>query len=292
MRREVCMYTVIGAVVSLAMVQAQANVAVPIEVKITSNAPAGGVYLTPVWVGFHDGSFDSYNGGLSAQPGLEEIAEVGSSATISADFLAGKTYVDTSGGPAVSATVASTQAGSERVDGTVGGGPIAPGTTVTITRDVETSGVNRYFSYASMVLASSDYFVANGDPLVHDLSSLVSLGDSLSFDIGLSGLVNDAGTEINDFFTSAGNPLVGIPGVDASLGADESGVVTNISNPFANFLNAPGGFDFSDLDFNNTSLYPDGIATITISVVPEPASIAAMGLGLVGLTMLRRRRSA
>ena len=33
-----------------------------IQVTVTNNAPAGGAYLTPVWLGFHDGSFDSYNG--------------------------------------------------------------------------------------------------------------------------------------------------------------------------------------------------------------------------------------
>lgn len=48
-----------------------------VRVTISSNAPTGGVALTPLWAGFHDGSFDSYNGGQSAQQGIERIAEDG-----------------------------------------------------------------------------------------------------------------------------------------------------------------------------------------------------------------------
>lgn len=64
-----------------------------VRVEIQSNAPQGGVALTPLWVGFHNGSFDSYNGGLSAEEGLERIAEDGNASVLSNDFLAGRTYV-------------------------------------------------------------------------------------------------------------------------------------------------------------------------------------------------------
>ncbi len=47
------------------------------RVEIENIGPTGGVAITPVWVGFHDGSFDSYNGGLSNQLGLELLAEDG-----------------------------------------------------------------------------------------------------------------------------------------------------------------------------------------------------------------------
>ena len=92
-----------------------------IQVTVTNNAPAGGVSLTPVWVGFHNGSFDSYNGGLSSQPGLERIAEDGNPAVISSDFLGGYTYIDDSGVDPVSDRVLSSQSGADRVDGLVGG---------------------------------------------------------------------------------------------------------------------------------------------------------------------------
>jgi len=53
---------------SIPQVQAQTQ---QVRVEVTSNAPTGGVAITPLWVGFHNGSFDSYNGGLSSQEGLE-----------------------------------------------------------------------------------------------------------------------------------------------------------------------------------------------------------------------------
>ena len=59
---------------------------IDVRVEITNNAPTGGVAITPAWVGFHSGSFDSYNGGLASQPGLESIAEDGSTALISSQF--------------------------------------------------------------------------------------------------------------------------------------------------------------------------------------------------------------
>ena len=109
----------------LFLMNGQSDAQIQVRVDVTNNAPAGGVAITPLWVGFHDGSFDSYNGGLSSQPGLERIAEDGDTSQISADFLNDLTYIDTSGGPAVSATVASSQTGT-RVDGTIASADAAP----------------------------------------------------------------------------------------------------------------------------------------------------------------------
>ncbi len=276
------------------LVAGQAAVAaVQVQVEVTSNAPADGVYLTPVWVGFHNGSFDSYNSGLSAQPGLERIAEDGDATQLSTDFGDGKTYVDTSGGPAVSATVDSGQAGGERVQGSVGGGPIGPGSTHTAMFMIDQTGENQYFSYASMVIASSDYFIANGSAAAHDLSGLMNIGDEVSFTVGASGSVNDAGTEVNDFATSAANGLFGIPGgqTGPDQGADEGGVVASVTDPYDDFLNRPTDFDtnFPNFQFNDSGLYPNGIATVTISVVPEPASMSVL-MGLGAWVLGRRRR--
>ena len=122
----------------------------PVRVTITNNSPDGGTFITPVWVGFHDGSFDTYNGGLSSQEGLERLAEDGDTSVISSDFLGGYTYIDPVG--PTSARILSAQAGADRVDGTVGGAPIAPGDSVSLDLVIDTDGSNRYFSYASMVL--------------------------------------------------------------------------------------------------------------------------------------------
>jgi len=261
-----------------------------VQVTVTSNAPTGGVALTPLWGGFHNGSFDSYNGGLAVQPGIESIAEDGDASLLSSDFLDGYTYVDNG----TNSRVLTSQT-SGRVDGVIGSPtgppPIQPGESVSAIFSID-AAQNGYFSYASMVLPSNDFLVFNGNPFAHDVSSLFTGGGPISFDIGLAGTVNDVGTEINDFDFTAGNGLFGLPGGQAgpNQGADEFGVVTNIAgDPFANFLNLPGD-DLSLFNFNDTSIYSRGIATITISSVPEPSSAIALIAGLAGVC-LRRRRS-
>lgn len=252
--------------------------AAPISLKVMVNnlAPEGGTSLTPVWVGFHDGSFDSYNGGETSSAALQALAEDGDTGSISAAFAA------TPGG----------------VDGAVlGDNPplIQPGQSGQAMFTIDNGASNRYFSYASMVLASNDYFVANGNPLVHDISSLLDGSvNEISFFIGLLGTVNDAGTEVNDFNSSAGNPLFpGLPAgqTAAGQGADENGVITIVDNPYLNFLNTPTGVDLSALDF---SQYPNGIAEVTLSsAVPIPAALplAMTGFSMIfGMSRLRKKK--
>lgn len=287
----------LSAFAAAAVCAAAPSGATDLQVEVTNVGPAGGVQITPLWVGFHDGSFDSYNGGLSTQPGLERIAEDGTTGDLSADFLAGNTYVQ--GG--VSGVFVTSQT-TGRVDGTLvstGPPPIAPGESVAQVFTVADDGSNSFFSYAAMVLPSNDYFLANGNPNAHDLSTLLggaALGTEITFFIGTT--VNDAGTEVNDFSTSAANglfPQLGLgPGQGGpNIGADENGVVTNVDGiPFAGFLNSPSDLDTNPdaalIDFNRADLYANGIAQVTITVVPEPGSLALLGLG--GLTLMRRRR--
>ncbi|MDJ0846247.1 spondin domain-containing protein [Crocosphaera sp.] len=270
-----------------------------VRVKVENLSPTGGVSLTPVWVGFHDGSFDSYNPGASAQLGLELLAEDGNTEQITEDFNNNLTYINSNN---ESETVPSTQVG-QRVDGTLGGGPITPGNKASgMFEIIDEDNTNRYFSYASMILPSNDYYIANGDPFIWDLLPLFSREvSSISFNVGLSERVNDGGSEINDFTTSAGNPLYpGLPPgqTGPQQGEDENGVNENVADPYANFLNRPADFDtdFAALDFNDETLYPNGIARITITRVSVPESSTTIGLmGIGGLFLLgaslRRRHS-
>ena len=66
-----------------------------VVVTIENRVPANGTFQTPVWIGFHDGGFDSYDIGTLAStlpmPGsdaIERIAEDGNPGPISAGFSA------------------------------------------------------------------------------------------------------------------------------------------------------------------------------------------------------------
>lgn len=249
--------------------------ATSLRVTITNNAPGGGAYITPVWTAFHDGSFDTFSVGDSASPGLEAIAEDGNVGPLSELF-------------------ANSAPGG--VQGVTGGGPIAPGQTVTQIFTIADDGSNNYFSYASMVLPSSDYFIGNGDPTVHNLAKL--LDGTLSeivLNVGMPGSIYDAGTEINDFDTTAGNGLfANIPGgqMGPNQGADENGVVQGVfgDNPYADFLNA-AGLDLALLNFLDVDLYDKGLATIRIEVVPVPAALPLFMAALGALGFVKRRQA-
>ncbi|MBN8247665.1 MAG: spondin domain-containing protein [Verrucomicrobia bacterium] len=77
--------------------------AISVQVTIENLAPANETFLTPVWGGFHDGSFDLYNSGEAASMALERIAEDGNTAPLNAAFLAampsGVDGVIANGGP-------------------------------------------------------------------------------------------------------------------------------------------------------------------------------------------------
>ncbi|MEL6816982.1 MAG: spondin domain-containing protein, partial [Cyanobacteria bacterium J06598_3] len=85
-----------------------------------------------------------------------------------------------------------------QLDGQIGQAPIAPGATVRSSITVDGSQDNAaYFSYASMVLPSNDFFVANGDPLEHRIFD--DLGNFIGAEFYILGNeVLDAGTEVND----------------------------------------------------------------------------------------------
>ncbi len=153
--------------------------AVDVTVTIENLAPANGNFLTPMWVGFHNGGFDSYDIGTPATPGLERIAEDGNTGPISGEFLA-------SGFGAVDATIPGPN------------GPIAPGDTATMTFNLDANAASsRFFSYASMIIPSNDAFVANASGTAHQVFD--ELGNFVGGSFVLMGSrVRDAGTEVND----------------------------------------------------------------------------------------------
>lgn len=158
-----------------------------VNILLSNAAPSNATFQTPVWVGFHDGTFDTYDGGLAASalpiPGsvaMERIAEDGNTGPLMADFAA---------------------LNAGRFDATVPGpnGPFAPGDSTSRTFLLDSScPQDRYFSYASMVIPSNDAFIANGNPMAHPVFD--GAGNFIGQDFFVAGpsAVNDAGTEAND----------------------------------------------------------------------------------------------
>ncbi|MEM7454981.1 MAG: spondin domain-containing protein [Planctomycetota bacterium] len=156
-------------------------------VTIRNTAPLSGTFQTPVWVGFHGGEFDIYDRGVPASdlpiPGsvaLERIAEDGNTAELSMDF-------DVVSPNGVQETVLSNVPGRP---------PLAPRDRVARLYRLNPDE-HRYFSYSSMVIPSNDAFVANGNPLAHQIFDASGNFVAQSFNVN-GDEVLDAGTEIND----------------------------------------------------------------------------------------------
>ena len=242
--------------------------AAQLQVTFTNNAST---YLTPLWAGFHDGGFDTFDVGSSASASIEALAEDGNQSVLASEFA---------------------EYSSAAVGGAVGAGPLGKGDTFTGVFDLSTDGSNDYFSFASMVLPSSDFFIGNSNPLSFNISSLLEGStSSISFDVAS---VYDAGTEVNDFETSAGNPLLGIaPGQTApNQGANQNGVVTRVGGlAYASFLNS-AGLDIVNLNFDDfTSIASIELTVIpdNVSAVPVPAAAFLFAPALLGFIGLRRK---
>jgi len=242
MRREIRTLALAMAVMfaGTALVQAQDTT---VEVTIENVAPRNGVALTPIWVGFHSGSFDSYNGGLTSLEGLERVAEDGNTSLISEQFLdfrrrrGGYTYIDNSGSAPASRLVRTGDLSDRfRQDATLGRQPLRPGQTTSQRFRLRADGSNDFFSYVSMVLPTNDYFVANGSPVAHDIGRILRRGRGrVSFFIGTpNGGVNDAGTESENFQFSAGNAL--FPGRNLPGGQVEPNTGRSTNLPIANVV--------------------------------------------------------
>ena len=201
-------------------VQAQAF---EVQVKIENLSPEGGLYFTPVWVGFHDGSFDLYDQGAAASEGVERFAEDGDFGALINDFSV------TTGQDAVILNP----------EGFAGAPIFDPGLASYETFDLDPM-TNQYFSYGAMILPSNDAFVANGDPMAHRL-----FDDEGQFTGPVSFIVYgeevlDAGTEDNTetdaAFLNQSAPDTGVtsggvvalhPGFNGSAG-NPSGTPVNI----------------------------------------------------------------
>jgi Ca2+-binding RTX toxin-like protein len=205
-----------------------------LTISIENLAPSNGTLLTPVWFGFHNGTFDTYDRGRPASPGLERVAEDGNVDQINREF---------------------TLAGFGTVQGAVFGsegtpGPIDIGETASATITLDANDLtSRYFSYASMILPSNDFFVANGNERAHEIFD--DQGNFIGADFTILGSqVLDAGSEVNDE-VPANTAFFGQQ--TPNTGVTEDGVVQLATGfiPGGSILSTPqfANADFTAIDY-------------------------------------------
>lgn len=157
---------------------------VDVVVTIESLVPDKGVYFSPVWVGFHNGSFDLFDLGSLASEGVERIAEDGNMDALRADFAA-----DTNDTGGIDGAITS--------PGGFEGLPVFdPGETSSAEFTLSPWG-NRYMSFASMVVPSNDAFIGNHNPWAIELFDAAGTFKGKKIVTILGSMVWDAGTELN-----------------------------------------------------------------------------------------------
>lgn len=140
---------------------------------------------------------------------------------------------------------------------------------------------------------------ANGGFYVGANNGLFSqLSGSLLIDPGLGGdtlTVSFSQAVTNVSFNFGVVDLLASPGTagDALALADGNGVTQSVVTSYlGNDLFPQGSVSFTDLaGFTSLTITDAQAFVIGLTNVPEPASIAAFGLGLAGLAALRRRRA-
>ncbi len=182
-----------------ASVTGQENISISFE----NVALDGGFSLTPLWVGLHDGSFDLFDDNSAASAGVELLAEDGDASTLETEFAAaGRIQMS----------------GIGNADGFPGAPVVEPGETATAVLNVTDSTLQRFLSFASMVIPSNDAFVGNEDPDAYRIfNNDGSFAGPVTIEI-YGADIWDAGTEVND---TMGAPFSTIGG-DAT---DENGTI-------------------------------------------------------------------
>ncbi len=231
-----------------------------VTVQVENLAPENGTYLTPVWVGFHDGNFDFIEIGSTASEGLERLAEDGNTLVIGDELL----------DPEVNAGT---------VNGTIFSGgdipPIAPGASASLTFTLDSDAFqSRYFSFASMVIPSNDAFIGNEDPKAHRVFDANGGFVGNSFTIQGSEVL-DAGTETNSEIPTS---TAFLEQASPNTGEDESGTI----KIHPGFQAAGSGGILDEARFASADFKADGyqVARITLTASePEPQEAPTFVLG-------------
>lgn len=119
---------------------------VQLKVMIENLAPTNSVSFAPLHVGFNNGTFDALDNGQPASAAIISVAELGSGTEWQSAFTAAE---------------------PNSTCGTIGGA-LLPGQTSSATFVIDTA-INSFFTFASMVLPSNDFFIGNDSPKKYQL---------------------------------------------------------------------------------------------------------------------------
>ena len=235
--------------------------AASLQISITNNQAADGVYLTPLASIVHDGNFDSFDRNSNASQSLELLAEEGDPSAILAD-----------------AEAAGAAAGAIVAPGGFGGAPVIdPGETASIKLKVTDPTTNRYFSFLSMVIPSNDVFIGNDDSMAYEVFDIAGAFTGLGAIQIYSNDAWDAGTEENN---GSGAPF----NTAGGTATDTDEPIQRLGNLFfLNGQNTPAG---TRIDLSGRTL----LATIKVSEVPLPAGFPLLLAGLGAFGWMKRRK--
>lgn len=261
------LFSCLAVVAALAFIASPANAQQTLNIDVQNNQSAGGFYFTPLWFGIHDGSFDSFDVGAAASPGLEALAEGGVTGGLDMEFNAAQP---------------NGQSGVVVAPNGFGGAPVFdPNDSGFAEITINDPSMNRYFSFASMIIPSNDAFIGNGDQMAHELFDATgNFNGPLTIQIFGSNIY-DAGTEVNDGQGAAFS-------ANGGTSTDENSTVQLL--PAGGLDNFVGTFTVAGTEITSGIGSGDLVATITISQVPEPGSLTLLGAATAFLMTRRRRR--
>ncbi len=251
-----------AAAILLSIGMASAVSATTLRVSITNTQDASGVYLTPLFTAFHDGSFDSFDSGSAASASVESLAEEGDASGLLADAAAMGASAGVVLGP----------------EGFGGAPVIDPNETATLLIDVDPTS-QRFLSFLSMVIPSNDIFIGNDNPMAYEVFDIAGAFTGLGPINIYSDDAWDAGTELN---TGLGAPF----NTAGGTATDVDGVITAASDRLF-FLNGQETVAGTTIDLASGR---NLLARIEISAVPVPAGLPLLLAGLGAFGWMRRRQ--
>ena len=265
MSRIRCIVSSVLCAVSAALISSSAAYAQQRMVTVTVNnlAPTNSISFAPLHLGFHQGVFDAFNNGTTAGAGIVSVAEGGAGDVWQSNFAA-------------------TDPTATR--GTIGMA-LTPGQSRSMSFLV-TTGLNPFFTFASMVVPSNDFFIGNDNPQAFRLFD--ASGNLLISSIGqTSSQIWDAGSEL---FSVAGAAFL-VNGVNA-VRTPQNGVVSFNFAELAQFNGevTAAGYAFNSQLAANQPVYRIDFASST--VVPEPSTVVLLSAGLMAVAFAARRKRA